>query len=1005
MKRGFILFGLLTLVLAASIGSAQVVTKGTLQVILTDDQGARLPGGTVSASASDTVTAREAVTDSQGEAVLQALDPSPSYVITVTLPGFNDARHEAILVRSGHTATVRIAMSLAGVAETITVTSETPLVDTTSAIAGQDITLELTESLPTGRTYQSYLQLVPGVMPDDKEQQGNPASKSGTNYSDIRGEVGISRDNFYYIDGINVTDGTTGTFGANLNTEIILEQKVLTGGIPAEFVGSAGLLSNVVLKTGTNDLHGSVNYFFQNDSLVAKNKNSEDQKFSTFDTAFTLGGPIMTDRAWFFASYRRVERDDDVTTLDTAELIRTVNSTQNQWYLRGTWSPSANDTVSFTFLNDPLNASGRRDRNITNAQDRARNQGGERYNLNYSRLFGTNALLNVGWNKHQGEVTDLAAIREPENLVRFLATDDRTLEDEQLGGFGEDLPSSRDTEAFRVALDYSVNRHDLKTGFEYKRNKLFEDSLTLGSPPAEWTSLAPHLAGLTAGETVSGILGGNNVFTPGNASDYNGFIKTIDGLPNRDDFYDAFDADGDGTISQDELADNLVYDSTEGNPNGKVNYSRIEQVQTGEQNYSSRGYSIFGQDTFQYGQFVFNAGMRVELYRHYASDGSFIFEFPWMWAPRLSATYDIKGDGRQKISAYWGRYYDPIRNNMTNFAGQLSGSVREEQVFALGQWVNYRTRGGAQQPDALFAPSTKTPYTDDLQIGYQIDLGQSMSFETTYTNRRTRDILEDYDLSLYAYDVDGVSTIYPGDINHPDSLWLGLDYFGYAQNPGSNFVIATLAGGKRDYQGMEFVFRKRYTDRWQMLASYTFNDAEGNTNSDSNADFQGDVEWLDPRAPNQFGTQPGLIKHLLKIAGTYQFDMGLEVGAGLGWNSGVKLSRTFLHSRRHLPALLAELDQPAIEFAGITSDFWLAPDVVGTVDNPSWATLDLRVQYVINRGQRVNAQVFVDIFNVTNNQNSRRNQDLVPGEGGIAFGEPVQFIDPTRFYLGARLNF
>ncbi len=84
--------------------------------------------------------------------------------------------------------------------------------------------------------------------------------------------------------------------------------------------------------------------------------------------------------------------------------------------------------------------------------------------------------------------------------------------------------------------------------------------------------------------------------------------------------------------------------------------------------------------------------------------------------------------------------------------------------------------------------------------------------------------------------------------------------------------------------------------------AYTYNDAEGNTNSDSNADFQGDVIWLDPRAPNQFGRQPGLINHMFKGAFTYRFDMGLELGGFYRWNSGLWLSQTFSASRRHLPA-------------------------------------------------------------------------------------------------------
>ena len=176
-----------------------------------------------------------------------------------------------------------------------------------------------------------------------------------------------------------MTDPITGTFGANLNTEIIQEQKVLTGGIPAEFVGTPGLLSNVITKSGTNAFKGSVNYFFQNDALVAENKNSPSEGFSTFDAACTIGGPIVRNKAWFFGSYRRIEREDDVTSLDTKQFLRTVENKQNQGYAKGTWAPTANDTISFTFLNDPTTISGRRDRNITNARDRSREQGGNNY--------------------------------------------------------------------------------------------------------------------------------------------------------------------------------------------------------------------------------------------------------------------------------------------------------------------------------------------------------------------------------------------------------------------------------------------------------------------------------------------------------------------------------------------------------------------------------------------------------------------------------------------------
>jgi hypothetical protein len=991
---------LLALVLGATTGFAQVSSTGTIEIVATDTSGLPVPGVNVTARSADATTARTAVTDQEGRALLVALEPSTQYVVTIELDGFAPQRHENVLVRSGQTTTIRSTLTVGGLTEQVQVTAESPLVDTTSATTGQDITLQLTESLPTGRSYQSYLQLVPGVMPDDPSQPGNPASKSGLNYADIGGEVGISSDNAYYIDGINVTDPRTGTFGANLNTEIIQEQKVITGAIPAEFVGVPGLLTNVVLKAGSNTLHGSGNYYVQNDALVAENKNSEDEEFSTFDTAFTFGGPIVRDYAWFFGSYRRTERDDDVTSLDTLELLRSVNNTQNQGYARGTWAPTSNDTLSFTFLNDPTDITGRRDRELTNARDRAREQGGNRYAINYSRLVG-GALFEAAFNIHNGEVSDFSAIREAFNDVLYRSTDDRTLDDEQLGGYGRDLIDQRDVKLGTATLQWNFGRHTVKGGGEFQMNQNFRNTLYIDG--ATYTSVAPHLSGITAGDIATGSFGVSIGFDPFNTSDFEGLIRTINGLPNRAAFYGAFDGNGDGTITADELGARLTFSSTTGNPNGLINYDRTFQAQEGPQETESKGLSFFVQDNFAVGdRLTLNLGLRMEQWKHFATTGDNIFTFDWEYAPRLSAIYDVAGDGRQKAFAYWGRYYDPIRNNMTNFAGTLTGSVLEEQVFMLGQWVNFRTRGGQTQQDAFFAPTTQTPYTDDLELGYEVDLGRNLSLGATYTNRRTRDILEDYDLSLYAVDTAGSTAAYPGPIDHPDSLWLGLDYFGYQENPGSNFVIATLEGGERNYQGIELVLRKRYSDRWQALISYTYNDAEGNTNSDSNADFQGDVLYLDPRAPGQYARQPGNIPHLFKAAGSYTFNMGLELGAAYRWNSGTIASRAELRSSRNLP-IRVPVGQ-TFEFAGITTERWIQPGSVGTFENPSWGEIDLRAQYRY-RINPATLEFFVDMFNVFDNQDSIRNQDLVAGQGGVAFGEPIRFLGPRRFFLGTRVSF
>jgi hypothetical protein len=179
-----------------------------------------------------------------------------------------------------------------------------------------------------------------------------------------------------------------------------------------------------------------------------------------------------------------------------------------------------------------------------------------------------------------------------------------------------------------------------------------------------------------------------------------------------------------------------------------------------------------------------------------------------------------------------------------------------------------------------------------------------------------------------------------------------------------------------------------------------YNDAEGNTNSDSNADFQGDVVWLDPRSPNQYGKQPGNIEWLAKVAGSYQFNNGLEVGATYRWNSGTRYSRTWSIYGRHLP----ERVETAYE-DGLVTTRWLAEDAVGGYEGKSYGTLDARVKYTLEFGESMEAEFFLDVFNVLDDQAARRFMDLDAGDGVYDFQEANDWVDPRRFYLGARFSF
>lgn len=162
MKRAIALAGLALLVASsAALGQAQ---RGNITVAVTSaDDGSVLPGATVEARSDQTLTSRVATTGVDGDAQLTALDPAANYVVTVTLQGFAPARFEDVQVRAGQGTPLQVEMQLEEFTEELLITGESPVVDTTSATAGEEITLQLTEALPTARTYQDYLQLVPGV--------------------------------------------------------------------------------------------------------------------------------------------------------------------------------------------------------------------------------------------------------------------------------------------------------------------------------------------------------------------------------------------------------------------------------------------------------------------------------------------------------------------------------------------------------------------------------------------------------------------------------------------------------------------------------------------------------------------------------------------------------------------------------------------------------------------------------------------------------------------------
>jgi hypothetical protein len=979
------------------VGAAWAAESGGLRITIAGTGGKPLAGATVKISSPSSLVSKTAVTEADGSVRLAGLDPATDYKIEVVAPGYSAFSAKDVVVVSGQSLALGYALGTDSVSTVVVTGSRLAQVDSTSATVGTILNLGVVESLPTTRSYQGYLQLVPGVKPTTG---GNPSSKSGVNYADIGGATGTSTDNVYILDGVDVTDSNTGTFGSNINSEIIQEQQILTGGIPAEYAGGSGLVSKVITKSGGDEYHGSVNYYLQNDSLVAKNKNNTSSGFSTYDAAVTLGGPIIKEKLWFFGSYQKKFRTTDVTDVTTGAAMRTVERDEKLGFGKITWQPTDNDRVVASFFNDPTEISGSTASTTLNNRDSRRVQGGDNYKVEYTRDMG-NLRTNVYAFSHKGEVSQFAADLSSRNNVAFRnAVPAPTLAQRSLGGAGTALITSRDREELGITAEYfletdKMGTHTFKTGFSQSENVYFEDSRNTGPDHANYTSIAAANAGVSFAEFIgSGWTGSRSIV----AADIPRFITAINGSPDKAYYVGLLDTNSDGAVSDPEIRA-YRFNSTTGNPHGQVNNYRIIETQSAPYTVKATGKTFYFQDAWTMKQLTVNAGVRAEEWVHKDSKDQESAKFKWKFAPRLSTVYDLAGDGRSKVWGFVGRYYDPVRTNMSDFAGNLTGPVLDEQVYLGDKWLTFRTRGGPKTPDALIAPTTKTPYTDEFMLGWATSLGKDYTLSASYTKRTTKDILEDYDLALYSDPTLTVDTAHEGYAAPGSAYYLPYSYYGYSSAPNSNYVIATLAGGKRDYQGIEVSLTKAKRDNWQGAASYTYNEAKGNTNSDSNADFQGDWVALDPRAPNAYGPQPGNIKHQVKAYGSYFFNNGLEVSGVFNWNSGVLYSRTQLISGRNLPVM-----DDAYLNGGVV-DTWITAGSIGSQTGPSYYTLDMRLKYMLKFGGSQKVEVFLDMFNILDKQSPISHQPLVAGSGAFQFGQPNDWVEPRRLYVGARYSF
>jgi Carboxypeptidase regulatory-like domain/TonB-dependent Receptor Plug Domain len=336
---------LLALCLTVAVPAIAQVQSGTIAGIVRDEQGAVLPGVTVTLSGVD----RSATFVTEADGRFRFLDlPPGTYKLTSDLQGFSRMVHEGIAVIVGQNVDIPITMKVAAVQETLTVTGESPIVDAKAMGTATNFTSSELEKIPTSRDPWALLRTVPGVMVDRVNIAGNETGQQ----SNFQSKGTRPQDAVWTMDGVVVTDmAAIGASPTYFNYDNFEEVQVSTSGQDLKQpTGGVGL--NMVIKRGTNQLRGGFRGYFTNDALEASNVPDElkaigvtpetaDHNEQISDYTAEIGGPIVQNKAWFYGSW--ANQDIRLVRRSGNLIDRTVLKTFDA---KGTWQATSKDMVN-----------------------------------------------------------------------------------------------------------------------------------------------------------------------------------------------------------------------------------------------------------------------------------------------------------------------------------------------------------------------------------------------------------------------------------------------------------------------------------------------------------------------------------------------------------------------------------------------------------------------------------------------------------------------------------
>lgn len=296
--------GLFVIFLLAALAQTQAQAqtfRGGINGTVTDATGAAIAGAAVKATNTATGLVKESVTTGSGEFTFQDLPLGP-YQVSVAQPGFESARVDGINVEVSRIVTVPVKLGVATQASLVEVAASNVNLETTSVTLGTVIPTKAVQDIPlNGRDFTQLVKLVPGV--------NGAGSINGTRTSQNNWQIdGADNNDLWHNSAAVNQGGVSGVAGTILPIDAIDQFSVTSNGT-AEFGRNGGGAINMVIKSGTNALHGSVYYFNRNDALAAKTPfapaNSPTPKLKNNQFGASVGGPIIHNKTFFFLTYER----------------------------------------------------------------------------------------------------------------------------------------------------------------------------------------------------------------------------------------------------------------------------------------------------------------------------------------------------------------------------------------------------------------------------------------------------------------------------------------------------------------------------------------------------------------------------------------------------------------------------------------------------------------------------------------------------------------------------